>query len=374
MHGSTVAAVSECQSPFWAKNVARRARPSDTSIPQSFAVNHCELPGLTKLYLAGVRKLTRRKARAMLKNSAVRAEMTKSSLNGTAPHGTKQIRKEQIATMLDRYCVIGDPIAHSMSPAIYSILFDRYDIPAKYTAVRVPAGELPAFIADIPENGIRGFNVTMPLKTAVEPYLVYRDPGARFGVNTVCVRNDGLYGYSTDAQGFQVSLSIHGRTYKGSRVVFIGCGGAAHALIYDALQNGASHVSIVNRTPRRAADFEENPRVSILPWHGLAQACAECDLLINATPLGMHGVKDDFASLAFLQELPVGAFVADLVYNPQETRLLIEARRLGHEGMNGLGMLTWQGILAFEKYTGIMAPRPVGEEVCSALSAILSAR
>lgn len=276
--------------------------------------------------------------------------------------------------MLEHYCVIGDPIAHSLSPDIYTELFARYNIPAKYTALRVPTGELASFIKRIPERALHGFNVTMPLKTAIEPYLIYKDPDARFGVNTVCVREDGLYGYSTDAQGFRISLSTQGRTYRGSRVVFIGCGGAARALIYDALQNGAEHVSIVNRTLGRAAEFAQEPAVSILPWHSLGEACRSCDLLINATPLGMHGVREDFSNFSFLEELPKNAFVADLVYNPQETKLLQLARKLGHNGMNGLGMLAWQGVLAFEKYTGIAAPQSVGEEICSMLAVILRSR
>lgn len=271
----------------------------------------------------------------------------------------------------EQYYVIGDPIAHSLSPAIYTQLFEHYDVAAQYDAMRVTAEALPEFVRMIPKRHVKGFNVTMPLKREIEPFLAYRDPDALYGVNTVCVHPDGLYGYSTDAQGFRTSLAMHGRTYAGQQVVFIGCGGAAKALVHDALNQHAAHITIVNRTIEHASEFANDPRVTVAPWSELADACAHCSLLINTTPLGMHGVAAQFAAFDFLDVLPKTAFVADLVYNPLETALLAAARARELACMNGLGMLVWQGVLAFQKYTNITVPADIAEDVHAHLVGIL---
>lgn len=275
---------------------------------------------------------------------------------------------------MDQYCVIGDPIAHSLSPSIYRILFKEYGIKAEYDARRVTKESLPAFIEQIADSSIRGFNVTMPLKKDVEAYLAYRDPDARFGVNTVVVREDGLHGYSTDAAGFRRSLAAHGICYDGRRVVFLGCGGAGRALIWDALHEGAKHVTIINRTPKNADMFSADQSVTVGTWNDAASACTDCSLLINTTPLGMHGVAATFDNLTFLDALPKDAFVADLIYNPLQPALLAAAHARGLSYMNGLGMLTWQGVLAFQKYTGILAPDSVADTIRKALARELTDR
>lgn len=253
-----------------------------------------------------------------------------------------------------RYCVIGDPIEHSLSPAIYNRLFEYYSIPhAVYFKERVDRDGLEAFVGSLRERGILGFNITMPLKTAILPYLAYEDPTAAFGANTVVVGTDGLSGYSTDAQGFERSLELHGRSFRDASVVFIGSGGAANVLIRAAAAS-AARIVVLNRTPARAAVFEELPHVSTGPLSQLPEQVEGCSLLINATPLGMAGMAEDFTDLTFLSRLPQDAFVCDLIYNPSKTRFLLEAERTGHETMNGLWMLIWQAFYAFKKYTGIL--------------------
>lgn len=257
--------------------------------------------------------------------------------------------------MEKRYCVIGDPIAHSLSPAIYTQLFASYGLTGSiYTRELVTKETLPGFISTIPEHHICGFNITMPLKEAVLPYLNYQDSSVVYGANTVVVEDTvGLAGYSTDAQGFERSLALHGRSFAGAVVVFIGCGGAAQTLIR-AASGKATSIVVINRTPAHAAALAALPGVTVRSFADLKGSMDSCSLLINATPLGMHGFAADFADLSFLGQLPKNAFVCDLIYSPPQTSFLKEAARLGHDTMNGLWMLIWQAFYAFEKYTGIL--------------------
>lgn len=255
--------------------------------------------------------------------------------------------------MADQYCVIGDPVDHSLSPAIYERLFGLYGMEGlSYGRRRVTRDTLGTFMDSLESEGIRGFNVTMPLKEAVLPYLAYKDPSVVFGVNTVVVAEDGLHGYSTDAEGFRKSLLLNGKEYEGSNVVFIGCGSAAKALIWDCLEHAPRHVTVLNRTASKAGGLAKSPLVTLGPLDEAAAHMEGCDILINATPMGMHGVDARFSDLGFLSMLPRGALVADLIYDPPRTAFLEEAQRLGHRTMNGLWMLIWQAFYAFEQYTG----------------------
>lgn len=270
------------------------------------------------------------------------------------------------------YCVIGDPIEHSLSPAIYNCLFSRYGMAGcSYSRERVTVQSLPAFISSLAERRICGFNVTMPLKTAVLPYLNYRDASITSGANTVVVEGTvGLAGWSTDAPGFERSLELNGQTFRGSRTVFIGSGGAAQTLITAAVRT-AERVTVVNRTPANADRFRGASNVTVAPLAEIDRFMPDCTLLVNCTPLGMTGVPSDFTDLSFLQKLPEAAFVCDLIYEPPQTRFLREAQRLGHDTMNGLWMLIWQAFYAFEKFTGIL---PDMEAFTAVRAALQSAR
>lgn len=272
--------------------------------------------------------------------------------------------------MEKHYCVIGDPIAHSLSPAIYTRLFARHHLDnCIYTRERVTKETLPAFIAACREKRICGFNVTMPLKEAVLPYLTYRDPSATFGANTVVQEvGTGLAGWSTDAAGFEESLKMHGRSLHGAHVVFLGCGGAARTLISAAIDKAAA-VTIVNRTPAHARLFSDSPKVTIASFSDLTDHLPGCTLLVQTTPLGMAGTALQYSSLDFLAALPRTAFVADLIYSPAKTAFLEAAAKTGHEMMNGLGMLIWQACYAFEHFTGIRPDKDDFNDVAAALHA-----
>ena len=211
------------------------------------------------------------------------------------------------------------------------------------------------------------FNLTMPHKVDIIPYLEEIDEDARlFGaVNTVKIREGKLYGYNTDARGFILSLNSCGADVKGKNIVILGAGGVVSTLALKFAVSGAKRIVILNRTPKKAADI--CARIEKLKEEGVIDTEAEllwnnsetstinkyigdCHILINATPLGMSGVEGDYTDLSFIDGLPREALAADLIYNPSKTRFLAYAEKKGNKIMNGLGMLIGQAILADEIY------------------------
>lgn len=262
-----------------------------------------------------------------------------------------------------KLAVIGDPIAHSLSPHVHGAALDALNIPYEYEKVQVKKGELEDFLRYARERKIDGFNLTMPHKVDILPYLDEIDEEAeRFrSVNTVCVRKGKLYGYNTDAEGYTASLKMTGREFKDSRVVILGAGGVVRTLALKAAWEGVGEIWILNRTVHKAEavcrSVKEKTDAQVfagsLEIETLKEVCSNCDILINATPLGMHGVSENFSEFAFLDALPGEALVSDLIYNPEKTMLLQEAERRELSTLNGLGMLIFQGLLADRIYTDL---------------------
>ncbi len=257
--------------------------------------------------------------------------------------------------MSENYCVIGSPIAHSLSPAIHNTLYEIYQLKGCSYGKRLVTQEtLESFLESIASEHICGFNITMPLKQDIIPYLRSLSPEAEDGVNTVVVKKDGLYGYSTDAQGFYASLKSIGADYRGADLVLIGAGAVTKLLCADAHQKGAKRITIINRTPEKAETIALQYHAGFDSLPNLHAYMDTCDLLINTTSLGMHGTQADFSDLNFIDLLPANAAVCDLIYSPLQTALLKHAAARGLKTMNGLGMLIWQAFFAFEKWFGIL--------------------
>lgn len=242
-----------------------------------------------------------------------------------------------------RLCVIGDPVAHSLSPAIHTALLARHGLVGSYEAVTVPPGELAVFVARARAGAYDGFNVTMPHKRAILPLLdaVEEDAAAMGAVNTVVVRQGRAVGYNTDGGGFLRSLPV---SPTGLPVLVLGSGGAAAAVSRALLAAGAM-VTVCCRHPEQAAEWG----VTVYPWEALPLLSAGCGLLVNATPLGMTG-QEPFANLDFLRDCR--CWVYDLVYEPRETVLLAAARSQGLPVVGGLALLHAQAELAFERFVG----------------------
>ncbi|MCL1880204.1 MAG: hypothetical protein FWF71_06295 [Actinomycetia bacterium] len=283
------------------------------------------------------------------------------------------------------FAVIGDPIAHSLSPVIHNTVFTALGLPYSYQALHVPKGSVGQFLEQVRDGampgqaaqgelaaatgpgfpdgaGLSGLNVTIPHKKAILPFLdaVAEEAKLAGAVNTVVIRNGRLYGHNTDMLGLAAALADQGFSFSGSRVVLIGTGGAAAAIALKAAQDQAISVTVLGRnatsTRNLVAALQQVTSATVtsggLTPAGMAQAASTADILINATPLGMSGFQDDFVSLQFLKAIPPGGLVCDIVYQPPLTKLLSEAAALGLKTQNGLAMLIYQALLADELFIG----------------------
>jgi len=259
--------------------------------------------------------------------------------------------------------IIGDPVEHTMSPAMHNAAFQKMGLDYLYIPFRVAPEQLPQAVAGLKSLNVAGFNVTIPHKVAVMPLLDGLDPLAeKIGaVNTVVNEDGKLRGYNTDAEGFYRVLLEQGFSLQGKNVVLLGAGGAARALAYILAEKGA-RLTILNR--RQELDWAENiarfilddlnKEVKVFELGNISKALPGADLLVNATSVGMSPADNASPVPApLLEKVPV---VFDIVYNPLKTRLLKEAAAAGAQTISGIDMLAWQGALSFEKWTGKSAP------------------
>ena len=261
-----------------------------------------------------------------------------------------------------KLAVIGDPIGHSLSPMIHTTVLDELGIDYEYRKIHVSPQDLEAFMMSDAAKQLNGFNVTMPHKESIVKYMESVDAEAeRCGaVNTVRVEKGKFFGYNTDGDGYAKSLAEIGFELAGKRITLLGAGGAAATVMLKAASLGAAKISLLNRTEATAAELANEvyrktgvmTEVYPLNTENCRRCCADCDILINGTPLGMAGVSADFEDTSFLEEIGNGGVVSDFIYNPPQTKLLEDAERLGLKTVNGLGMLIYQGIAADEIYLG----------------------
>lgn len=259
--------------------------------------------------------------------------------------------------------LIGDPVAHSISPAFQSAAFAHYGLPDTYVLWHTAAAELEARVASLRAAGMLGANVTIPHKVAVVPLLDELEPGAAAvgAANTIVRLPDGrLRGLNTDVPGFLRALELGGGRAAGARCVLLGAGGAARAVAYGLVLAGASSLVVVNRTLKRGealladvlAATERDPELLALAPDApeLAEAVARAELVVNATSVGL---KDGALPLA-ADLLGPHLLVVDLIY--RTTPLLLAAAERGARIQDGLEMLIQQGALSFEAWTGLAAP------------------
>jgi len=259
------------------------------------------------------------------------------------------------------YAVIGDPIAHSLSPVIHNTLYGIYGLPHEYIPIQISIEQIPFFFNTMLGKTISGCNVTMPGKRAVIPHLDWVEPDALLcgSVNTISAEGN-LRGWSTDASGLRAALSQADVVYEGKTLLLYGAGSAAAAIALDFARHGGKALFVYNRSRDKAdalggflAAHTTLPALSVSE-KDFPEALRQCDLFLNTTPLGMRHTGLEFGSLDFMQQLPRDCFVCDLIYNPLETRLLAAAKARGLPHMNGLPMLICQAFLSFEKWFGIL--------------------
>ena len=252
-----------------------------------------------------------------------------------------------------RLDVIGDPIEHSKSPIIHETVLSELGVDFEYRKVNVKKGGLKEYIDEVKRLGICGFNVTMPHKKDIMSFLDYTDTEALLfdSVNTVEVKDGKLIGYNTDGRGFVQAIYDLGFEICGKNVVVLGAGGVASTIALKCEIEDAKKITVLNRTlssaQANADELDECEALAkALTTENITDSMPDCDILVNATPLGMSGIENNFEDFSFFDSLKDGALVYDLIYNPEETALLKEAKMRGFKTLNGLNMLIYQGIWA----------------------------
>lgn len=256
--------------------------------------------------------------------------------------------------------VIGDPIEHSLSPEIHNTLCRHLNLNYVYVPFKVSAANLEDAIKGFKAAGIAGFNVTIPHKNSVIRWLddISLEAKLMGAVNTVKLTAGRLEGFNTDGTGFIRSLKSENIEVKGKKIVILGAGGAARGIAIKMAMEGASDIIIINRSTEKAQEISRiinqniNKVAKADSYHSLHDHGKNCDILINTTPLGMSPNENScpVEDLCFLSESTI---VCDLIYNPRKTIFLRKAEEKGCKTVNGLGMLIYQAVEAFEIWTGI---------------------
>ncbi len=255
--------------------------------------------------------------------------------------------------------VIGDPVDHSLSPALHNAAFAELGLDWAYVAFPVTSGRARAAVAAMVDLGIRGLSVTMPHKAGAAEACQRLSPVAeRLGVvNTVTNRGGELSGDSTDGAGFVDSLADLGWSPEAKRCLVLGSGGAARAVVLALAEGGASRVEVVGR--HRDQVLATAALAGKVGGEATVSSAEAADLIVNATPVGMAGVGTGTSDLPFglgRDRLGPGQLVADLVYAPATTPLIAAARARGSSTCNGLGMLIHQAARQVTIWTGRDAP------------------
>ena len=259
------------------------------------------------------------------------------------------------------YGLVGFPVKHSLSPCMHNAAFAKLKIKSKYKLFELRPEELAGFFSGLRKNGVAGFNVTFPYKEKVLPYLSSRSFGVREigAANTVVVARDGkLKGFNTDFAGF--SRHLKELKVKPRKAALIGAGGAARAVCFAlAGKNKVEEICIYDIDAFKSLGLVSQFKdvFSQVKFSAVARieelGLRDKDLLVNASPVGMHADDPCLIDKGLLHK---GLFVYDLIYNPGQTKLLAAAKEAGIRFSNGLGMLLYQGVLAFEHFTGKKAP------------------
>lgn len=247
-----------------------------------------------------------------------------------------------------RAFLFADPAAHSRSPAMHTAAFRAAHLAGSYEARRVTRNDLPQAVASLRTEGVLGANVSLPHKEAVVDLLDDLTPAAKAigAVNTVVRTGDRLLGDNTDAPGLMAALS-DAAAPEGGRAVVLGAGGAARAAVY-ALGVAGFDVCVCNRSAEKAARLAAEFGVSHGTFDGVSWQTVA--LVVNATSAGLNAPNE--SPVPAFPDLPPSAFVYDMVYAPEDTRLVRDARASGLRAESGLTMLAHQARLSFLAWTG----------------------
>lgn len=259
--------------------------------------------------------------------------------------------------------LFGYPVSHTLSPVMHNAAFASLNLPYAYLPFPVEPAHLEEGVKGIRALNLRGVNVTIPHKETVMAFLDQLTPEAELigAVNTIVNDNGVLTGHNTDGAGFVKSLEETGQTgLKNRYALILGTGGAARAVAVSLALRGVGRIVIAGRTIEKAQEItsvisekicDKCASVLDIRSNAFPKELAAADIIINSTPIGMYP-NHEIPPFIDLSVCHPGALVCDLVYNPMDTSLLKAARNKGLGTLSGIGMLVWQGVLAFELWTG----------------------
>ncbi|NMB34165.1 MAG: shikimate dehydrogenase [Clostridium sp.] len=262
--------------------------------------------------------------------------------------------------------LVGNPVEHSISPELHNSLSSFLNQDMIYIPLKVEKGDLGTVVGALKSLDFVGFNVTTPYKRDIMKFIDENTKEAILmgAVNTVKKIEGRLYGYNTDAEGFSRSFKEEtGVNFKGKKVVLIGAGGVARSIAVKLAREGVEKISLVNRTTLKSIELAEviNENVNkVVQVYNFADktfemAIAESDIIINTTSVGMFPDTNQIP-IKLSNCFKKNHIVYDVIYNPVKTKLLKKAEKAGAKIVNGLGMLFYQGIHAYEIWTGLKLP------------------
>lgn len=262
--------------------------------------------------------------------------------------------------------VIGDPVEHSLSPVMHNAAIASLGLDYVYLPLPVKPADLDVAIAGFNAIGLIGFSITIPHKQSIIPLLsevsaVAQGVGA---VNTVWRTDKGWSGTNTDVEGFIAPLQAYNRDWSQTTSVILGHGGAARAVVVGLVQLGCTEIHVVGRNVQKLSHFQQSWETASLPitlqvhlWEKLLQLLPQADLVVNTTPVGMYPhVEQSPVDVATMQGLKENAIAYDLIYTPNPTQFLQQAKQQGAITIDGLEMLVQQGATALKIWLGQTPP------------------
>lgn len=275
---------------------------------------------------------------------------------------------EQIGPDTKVYGVVGDPVAHSFSPALHNLMFRQTGINAVYLPFRVPRGELAETVDAFGAVPVTGYSVTIPHKEAAAQLASDSDDRVKEtgAANTLVKRGNGFYAANTDyeaaIEGLRQNMPIEEgkqKEIRGTGAMILGSGGAARAIVHALHHAGASPIWVAGRSPEKTEKLAAEVGGKAVEW--AARHNIDCGILVNCTPVGMHPNLDDCPVHASF--LKPGMVVFDTVYNPEQTLLIKQARDRGCQIVTGAEMFVRQAAMQFELFTGRKADLEAMREI-----------
>jgi len=249
---------------------------------------------------------------------------------------------------MKKFLVIGNPIEHSLSPVLHNYWFKQYNIEAQYEKKQLSEKDLKNIITDIRNDEILGINVTVPFKKSIIPFLDKLTVEAKRtqSVNTIFKVDNKIRGHNTDIGGFANSLNQLKFKTKGKKAFILGAGGVTPSIIFALEALEALKIFVSNRTKQKTEELKKLfPKIEILDW---GKKPSEFDIIVNTTSVGLkenEKIELDFSDCK-------DKFFYDVIYNPSQTKFLLDAQKSKNETQNGLGMFVYQAQESFEIWHG----------------------